>query len=161
MEALAEQSPEPLAVGRHSRVSVTTVLGEIIRILLASVLLYSGLSKLRAPYEFLSSVYAYELTGPLTSLAIAAVLPWLEVLTAICLWGKILYRGALATSLGLCTLFSAAVGLAIYRQLDISCGCFSDAEKISYSTLIRSISLLLASAIAMLLAKRSTHQSPM
>ena len=118
------------------------------------MLLFSGLAKLRAPYEFLASVYGYELTGPLLSLVIATVLPWLEVLVAVCLWGKFLYRGALATAIGLGGLFCTVVGIALYRQLDISCGCFIAEDKIGYATLLRSLSLLAAASVGLALANR-------
>jgi hypothetical protein len=156
MEAIA------IAMGGASRSSLgirgqrraRVLAGEIIRITLASVLMFSGLTKLRAPYEFLASVYGYEMTGPLVSLVIATVLPWLELLTALCLWGKCLYRGALATAILLTAVFCTVIGIAMYRQLDISCGCFLAGDKISYLTLIRSAVLFAASIIGLVLAIR-------
>jgi hypothetical protein len=128
---------------------------ECIRIPLASVLLLSGLAKLRAPYELLTSIYGYQLTGPLLSLVIAAVLPWLELFVALCLWTKVFYRGALFTSSIMIAMFSMALALALYRQLDISCGCFMAADKISYLSLLRSLAMFIASVVGLRLATRS------
>jgi uncharacterized membrane protein YphA (DoxX/SURF4 family) len=155
METLAHEKAMTIELSWPKRRRLAIVSAELIRVMLASILLFSGLAKLRAPYEFLASVYGYQLTGPLTSLIIATVLPWLEVLVAICLWAKILYRGALAVAMMLTTLFALAVGIALYRQLDISCGCFIADDKISYFTFLRSIFLVAASMIGLYLAQRS------
>ncbi len=129
---------------------------EIIRIVLASILLFSGLVKLRDPFQFLNDVYGYELTGPLLSVVVATVLPWLEITTSICLWGKVCYRGALAVSVALTTLFTLVIALALYRQLDISCGCFMAQDKIGYVTLLRSLALLAAAILGFSLSRNST-----
>jgi hypothetical protein len=154
MEALATRSSSIIANQQPRRIRATVV-SEVIRIPLASVLLFSGLAKLRAPYELLTSIYGYELTGPLLSLVIAAVLPWLQLFVALCLWTKLLYRGALFTASILMAIFSMALALALYRQLDISCGCFMAADKISYLSLLRSLALLIASIVGLRLASRS------
>ena len=155
MEALAIPRVERITGEHRSRVAWVVVISEFIRLTLASVLLCSGLAKLRAPYEFLGSIYGYELTGPLLSLVIATVLPWLEVIVAICLWGKLLYRGALIVAVMLTFMFSSVLGIALYRQLDISCGCFMASDKISYMSLARSVALLVAAIVGLWLAIRA------
>ena len=154
METLAISSAQSLAPLRPPRGSAF-ISSECIRLLLGSIFLFSGLSKMRAPYEFLATIYEYQLTGPFLSLLIAIVLPWLEVLVAICLWSKILYRGAMITSAALLTTFSIVLAIAIYRQLDISCGCFMAQDKISYLSLLRSVFLLLAAIAGSVLALRA------
>jgi hypothetical protein len=159
MEALGVQRQMVASESPRRLERCAFVCGEIIRLVLASALLFTGLSKLRAPYEFLISVYGYELTGPLTSLIVATVVPWLEVVTAICLWGKLCYRGALAMTILLMAVFTTVVAIALYRQLDISCGCFISSDKIGYSTFIRSTTLLSISIIGLILASRNATQS--
>src|SRR6185312_17000332 len=101
----------------------------IIRMLLGALFVWSGLAKLRQPYEFLSAVYAYQLVGPDLGLLIAAVLPWLEVLLGGCLLAGIITEGSLLTAMGLCSLFAGAVTVAWHRGLTINCGCFGAAEE--------------------------------
>jgi uncharacterized membrane protein YphA (DoxX/SURF4 family) len=160
METIAIPGSSAIRIWRPARGVIGLVVVEIIRVVIASVFLFAGLSKLRAPYDFLAAVYGYQLTGPFLSLVIAAVLPWLEVLVAICLWADVFRRGAMVVTMFLSTLFSIALACALYRQLDISCGCFSAEDKIGYFSLIRSLSLLAASAIGLMLmtaeCKRST-----
>lgn len=151
MEAIAISSIKAKASPRLPP-HIASILRECIRLLLGSVLLFSGLSKMRAPYEFLADVYGYQLTGPFLSLLIAAALPWLEVLVAICLWAKILFRGAMIVAVVLLAVFSTVLAIAIYRQLDISCGCFMAQDKISYLSLIRSVCLFIAAIVGSVLA---------
>ena len=124
----------------------------VVRIGLGCMFLWSSLPKIRQPYDFLSSVYSYELVGPRLGLLVAMTLPWLELLVGICLLGGIFVSGALLASSGMAVMFTYVVGSALYRGLDISCGCFSTSAsgQISYVTLIRAVLILLLSGAAYL-----------
>jgi len=124
----------------------------ITRIGLGCMFLWSSLPKIRQPYDFLSDVYSYELVGPKLGLLVAMTMPWLELLVGICLVGGIFISGALLVSAGMAVMFTFVISSALYRGLDISCGCFSTsaADKISYLTLIRAIFIFLVSGAAYL-----------
>ena len=47
----------------------------VVRLGLGCMFLYGSLHKIRQPYDFLSSVYYYELVGPRLGLLVAMVLP--------------------------------------------------------------------------------------
>jgi uncharacterized membrane protein YphA (DoxX/SURF4 family) len=120
----------------------------IVRIGLGCMFLYSSLPKLRQPYDFLSSVYMYELVDPKLGLLIAMVLPWAELMVGVCLLGGIFIGGALLVSIGLGAMFTFVIGSAMYRGLEISCGCFSESGAIGYATLIRACAIMLVSIAA-------------
>lgn len=122
------------------------------RIALGCMFLWSSLPKIRQPYDFLSAVYSYELVGPKLGMLVAMTLPWLELLAGICLIGGVFVSGALLVSAGLGAMFAFVVGSALYRGLDISCGCFSSSagDQISYMTLIRAIGILFLSGLSYL-----------
>jgi len=122
----------------------------VVRLALGFMFIMSSLPKIRQPYEFLSSVYNYELVGPKMGMLVAMALPWLELFVGVCLVAGVFVGGALLASMGIGILFTFVLGSAIYRQLDISCGCFGTAQagKISYLTLIRAIVIALASLLA-------------
>ena len=124
----------------------------IVRLGLGCMFLYSSLPKIRQPYDFLSSVYNYELVGPKLGVLVAMVLPWAELLVGVCLIGGIFVSGALLVCIGMGAMFSFAIASALYRGLNISCGCFSasSAEQIGYTTLIRALMIMLISAVAYL-----------
>lgn len=124
----------------------------VVRLVLGCMFLYSSLPKIRQPYDFLSSVYNYELVGPKLGLLVAMVLPWVELFVGICLIGGIFVSGALLVCIAMGAMFSFAVGSALHRELNISCGCFSasSTEQVSYTTLIRALVIMLISAVAYL-----------
>jgi len=111
----------------------------IARIALGCLFIYSSLPKIRQPYDFLSSVYEYELVGPKLGMFVAMTMPWLELFTGVCLVGGIFISGALLTTIAMGATFSYVIVSAIRRGLDISCGCFggSGTDTINYFTLIR------------------------
>jgi hypothetical protein len=137
---------------RLQRISRQTVLRGfvlVVRLALGAMFIASSLPKIRLPYAFLSDVYGYELVGPKLGVLVAMTLPWIELFVGICLVGGIFIGGALLASVAMGAMFTFVLASALYRHLDISCGCFSSAAgKISYMTLIRAISITLFSAAA-------------
>lgn len=121
----------------------------IVRVGLGCLFLWSSLPKIRQPYDFLSSIYNYELVGPKLGMLTAMTLPWLELLVGICLVGGIFVGGALLSSVGMAAMFTFVLASALYHGLEISCDCFSSSDPgiISYSTLIRACVILLFSTI--------------
>jgi uncharacterized membrane protein YphA (DoxX/SURF4 family) len=117
----------------------------IARLAIGVIFIASSISKLLQPYDFLASVYSYELVGSNIGVAIAIVLSWLELFVGICLVGGIFVKGAILASIGMCAMFSLVLASALWRGLEISCGCFSSSAQniISYWTLIRAVVLLL------------------
>jgi uncharacterized membrane protein YphA (DoxX/SURF4 family) len=122
----------------------------VVRLGLGFMFIMSSLPKIQQPYSFLGSIYGFELVGPKMGMLVAMVLPWVELLTGVCLVGGVFVGGALLASTGMGVLFTFVLASALYRHLEISCGCFSNAGagKISYLTLIRAIVITLVSAAA-------------
>ena len=125
-----------------------SVLTVTVRLGLGCLFLWSSLAKIQLPYDFLGDVYAYRLVGPVSGMFVAMVLPWVELLVGACLLGGVFVGGALLASLGMGILFTFVLGSALWRHLDISCGCFGSTAgaTISYLTLIRAIVITVLSA---------------
>lgn len=134
----------------------------IIRLGFGCLFIWSSLPKLRHPYDFLSSVYGYELVGPKLGMFTAMVIPWIELLVGICLIGGVFVSGALLTCVVLLAIFSFCHGSVLYRGLAISCGCFSTSspDLISYTTLIRTCVIWLTSIVAYVCSICSSNLSP-
>jgi uncharacterized membrane protein YphA (DoxX/SURF4 family) len=116
----------------------------VARLGLGCMFIYSSLPKIRQPYDFLASVYNYELVGPKLGMLTAMALPWAELLVGVCLVGGIFVSGALLASIAMAVMFTFVLASALYRGLEISCGCFSaSGGVISYMTLIRACVILL------------------
>ena len=121
-----------------------------VRLGLGALFIIGSLPKINFPYQFLSSVYGYEFTGPTLGLLVAVILPWIEFLVGVCLIGGIWVGGALLMSIVMGVLFTVVISYALWQGLNISCGCFGtmSREIISYSTLIRAVSILIVSVAA-------------
>jgi hypothetical protein len=94
------------------------------RLALAALLLYSSYTHLKNPYYFLGSVYAYGLAGESLGMVVAAVLPFLQLVTGACL---LVSACPVAAALSAGLLFSLFVGVqsyALLKKLEIGCGCF-------------------------------------
>jgi len=120
------------------------------RLGIGCLFLWSSLPKIRQPYDFLSSVYNYELIGPKLGMFTAMTLPWLELLVGVCLVGGIFVSGALLACVGMAGMFTFVIASALYRDLEIRCGCFSasSTEIVTYLTLVRACLILLFSIAA-------------
>ena len=126
-----------MKLGKEKLLSIFVLL---IRLGLGCLFIWGSLPKIRHPYNFLSSVYSYELVGPKLGMLTAMVLPWLELLLGIFLLSGVCVGGALLICAGLFALFTFNFAFVLHQGLEISCGCFSSSEQdtISYATLIRS-----------------------
>lgn len=99
------------------------------RLAIGGMLLFSGWTKLSAPYEnFLAVILIYEVVKGFPAEMAARILPWAEVLTGLFLVVGHRLKLAAASAMLLFGLFIAVVGQALIRQLEISeCGCFGEA----------------------------------
>ena len=94
----------------------------IIRVSLAIVFLWSGVSKLFAPESFAVVIGAYGIIPESWNLPVSILLPALEVILATGLLFDI--RGTLTGITGLLVLFMAILAYGIQMGLDVDCGCF-------------------------------------
>lgn len=127
----------------------------VLSLLVGGVFIYASLDKIAHPTEFGRIVYHYRLlgpsrfVGPLPANFLAITLPWIEVLTGLCLVTGLWRREAAIVAAALLLVFVVAVGLALAQGIDIeNCGCFTvtGAGRAAGARLIASDLLLLAAA---------------
>jgi hypothetical protein len=124
----------------------------VLRLGLGGLLVWTGLVKIREPYDFLGVVYNYELVGPHVGLWIATILPWLELCAGASLLLKVVPRGGALLAVGLFAVFAGALTLATGDGLAISCGCGIGSpvgEVTGWGKVAESIGLLFASAVVL------------
>jgi len=93
------------------------------RIGLGCVFVVAAIQKLYQPYDFLSKVYEYSLFTPLMGLAVAAAIPWIELVVGVALICDFLTRGALVAASALLGVFTALKVSLLWRGLPVTCGC--------------------------------------
>ena len=98
----------------------------VIRALLAMVYLWAGIGKIAGPFQFYLALRAYQLPVPGGVLsAVAATLPWLELVGGLMLLVRFHVETALAWAWVLFAMFTLVTGQAWLRGLDIACGCLN------------------------------------
>lgn len=99
----------------------------LLRVGLGVLFILAAWPKLADPEGFALAVSHYRMLPEPVERVIALVLPPLEMLAGICLVLGVLDAGASLVVAGLMAVFTVAVGVALGRGLDISCGCFDTA----------------------------------
>ncbi|MBN2468521.1 MAG: DoxX family membrane protein [Deltaproteobacteria bacterium] len=97
----------------------------ILRIVLGGIFIYASWDKLLNPEQFARAVQNYRILPHPGLNIIAVTLPWVELVCGILLVAGFLTRGAAIIISGLLTVFVLALGSAMIRGIDTSCGCFS------------------------------------
>lgn len=117
----------------------------LFRLFLGALFLYAGVVKIADPVGFAAILYNYQILPEWMIDPTATILPWVEILVGgsllLGIWAR---AGGLVASL-LLGVFACALGINLYRGVDISCGCFSTsstADPITWFYLVRDCILL-------------------
>jgi putative oxidoreductase len=101
----------------------------ILDFVLAGIFIYAGVVKAIDPVQLASDIDNFKILPWPVSVALAFYLPWLEILCALGLVFRVLYRGALSILTASIVIFTLAITAAKVRGLDITCGCFGHASQ--------------------------------
>jgi len=130
----------------------------LLRIVLAGVLLAAAAPKIADPAAFAAKLPNYRVFPDSLANIVAAVAPMLELLAAATLLTGRLYRGGVWLTAGLMAMFTALIGSALARGIDLDCGCFgalAPTEPVGALDLVRNLVLLgLASVLVVDLGRR-------
>lgn len=112
----------------QSKLTITSRLPKIaqifIRIVIGGLFIYAGINKVVSVEAFTADVARYELLPSPAVLPVAVYLPFLEVITGLALLTGLFYAGGLLLAISMLSTFSFGLITAIWRGLDITCGCF-------------------------------------
>jgi putative oxidoreductase len=138
-------------------VKIRSAIGLLCRLYLGGLFVYAAWHKILDPAAFALDVATYQIV-PLSLVNLAAIaLPWLELVSGVMLSLGIRTRAAALLISGMMVVFTAALGVALARGLDLSCGCFasqSSADPISRWTLLRDAAWLGLSFLVLLFDRR-------
>ncbi len=126
-----------------------------LRLGLAALFLFAGLSKLAEPVGFAREIANYQFL-PALAPHLAVVLPAAEIVAALGLLvpSSAYRRAAALLAAGLLASFSVAVISVVWRGVNIDCGCFgSGSGEISGLTVLRNVCLT-AAALYLVFADR-------
>lgn len=121
-----------------------------LRTIVGLVLVVAAIDKAADPSAFAVSIANYKIISTGLALAVATILPWIELVTGLCVLFGVLRTGGAVVASGLFALFTVLMISALARGLDISCGCFSQDPSvgtINASRVLEDVGLLIASIL--------------
>ena len=96
----------------------------VIRTFLGLLFLAAGIPKIGATLQTLAAIYSYQIVLPdWLALAMAHLLPWIEVSIGIALLFGLLMPVTLVATASVLVGFTILTAQAWWRELDIDCGC--------------------------------------
>lgn len=122
------------------------------RLVVAAVFLYAAVPKLLDPAGFAQDISNYNLL-PNDVVGYVAVLgPVMEVVVALALVAGVEAKGAALVAAAMLAVFAAAMGQAMARGIDLSCGCFGAASEaaVGWGSIARNAALIAACVLVLL-----------
>ena len=104
--------------------SQRSVIALLCRVILGIVLIYASIDKIVHPAEFAKAIGNYNVLPFGLENLLGIVLPVLELLVGICLVLGIMIDGSAIIAGGMMVVFIIAISQALFRGIDIDCGCF-------------------------------------
>jgi len=101
----------------------------ICRLLLGTIFIYASIDKIINPAAFSDSIDNYHIIPSQLSNIAALIIPWIELFIGLCFIFGIFLDGACLISATLLIWFIFILSQALYRGIDVHCGCFDLSEK--------------------------------
>jgi len=123
----------------------------VARLAVAGVFVFAAVPKLVDPAAFASDIGNYRLLPEPLEGPLAVVLPVLELVVAGALAVGIEARGAALLAGVMLVTFTVAMGQAMARGIDLSCGCFGGAEEttVGWGPIARNVAMLAGCAVVL------------
>ena len=115
------------------------------RLVLGSVFCVSGYLKVIETFRFASDIVAYDVIPHDWVPLVAGILPWVEITIGIALLTGTLLGGSALMSSILMACFIFFQASALFRGLEVSCGCFGSSslsDPVTSLTLLRTAGLM-------------------
>ena len=98
----------------------------IFRIILGIVFIYASYHKILDPAVFSKNIHNFHTTDNLIWVEnlVALILPWLELIVGVFLIFGVFLEGSTSITIGLYIFFIIILSQAVFRGIDVHCGCF-------------------------------------
>ena len=125
------------------------------RVVLGLLFAWAALAKIGDGRAFAEQVHNFRLLPVALENLAAMTLPWIELVAAMALVLGVRARAGAVIATAMLTVFTAAVLSALYRGLDIGCGCFgtSDLTRVGWAKVGQNLAMLALGALGSLRAR--------
>jgi uncharacterized membrane protein YphA (DoxX/SURF4 family) len=118
------------------------------RLIVGFIFVYAGIGKIADPETFAKEIFNYHILPNYSINIIALVLPWLELIVGIFLIAGIRVRASATIASISMLVFIIAVLSAMFRGLDINCGCFADKiVMVGWHKVLEDLAILIAAVL--------------
>ena len=94
------------------------------RIILGFVFIFASYHKILDPASFSDNIHNFHLTPSAVENIAGIVLPWLELILGVFLIFGVFLEGSTSLTIGLYIFFIIILSQAVFRGIDVHCGCF-------------------------------------
>jgi uncharacterized membrane protein YphA (DoxX/SURF4 family) len=135
-------------------VSLGPLVALALRLGLAALFLYAGISKMADLHGFAVDIANYRVLPEALVSLVAATTPGIEIVAGLCLLPAQTLRAAAWLIFIMLSAFTAAVAQALVRGINIECGCFGvSRDPVTTATLFRDLALLGGAALLLWLSR--------
>jgi len=130
---------------RISRLFYDPNLTVLFRMIAGGLFIYASIDKIQHPDVFADQIRNYQLLPDASTNFLALVLSWMELICGMALVFGIYLEGSSLILSGLLIIFILGLGSAMWRGLDIDCGCYpigGEFSKVGLRRIIEDIILL-------------------
>lgn len=118
------QLPAAPAVRRTRTARMLTSLDGLLRLIVAAAFCFSGLSHAEKKYDFVASVFAYDLLPFSFSIWLASIFPLILITNGVFLIFDVWRNLVRCISAAILLVFGVAAVGTLVRDMNIPCGCF-------------------------------------
>ena len=99
----------------------------IFRLILGIIFIYASYEKILDPAAFSKNIHNFHITDNLVWVEnlVALILPWLELIVGVFLIFGVFLEGSTSITIGLYIFFIIILSQAVFRGIDVHCGCFT------------------------------------
>ena len=115
------------------------------RIIIGLIFIFASIAKITDPATFAKEINNYGIVPFYFTNIMSLVLPWVELICGIFLISGVRLKSSSAISVVLYIIFTVAVGIALIKGLNITCGCHTKitAENVGVRKIIENTGLLI------------------
>lgn len=114
---------------QHEKIKAGALLFAAGRVVLGGVFVWASWDKILDPMGFAQAIANYRIVPSVLGNPAALIMPWIELVCGSCMILNRWTRGSALIATLLLVVFMGALGVNIYRGVDIDCGCFTLDEK--------------------------------
>ena len=107
----------------------------IFRLIIGMIFIYASYDKIINPIDFSDNIHNYHVTPIFVENLAALIIPWIELIVGISLILGVFLDGAISITIALLIFFIFILSQAVFRGIDVHCGCFKSEADIGTTDL--------------------------